>query len=98
MNPSGNRRECWQGVCSCKAGFRPTPNKKDCVKVGKFTKYIKSCKNLSMLSQISVVFNLYLSYFLQKLPSHVDICLSRDSEVYSYLKCCMFIRYNNVVV
>jgi hypothetical protein len=45
-NTSNNMRtECWHGVCSCEAGFKPTPNRKDCVEVGKFRKHIKSCKN-----------------------------------------------------
>jgi len=62
MNTSSNRRtECWYGVCSCGAGFKPTPNK-DCVEVGKFRKHIKSCKNLPTINQISVLSPFILSF------------------------------------
>lgn len=74
LNTSSNRRtECWHGVCSCGAGFKPTPNKKDCVEACKFRKHVKSCKNIPTINQILSVFSLHFSCPLQSLLSQFQI-------------------------
>ena len=66
MNTSSDRRtECWKGVCSCAAGFKPTPSQKDCVEVGKSPKHIRLCNNRSQINYTLSVLSVFLLFLAE---------------------------------
>jgi hypothetical protein len=61
---SGRRTECWKGVCSCAAGFKPTPSQ-DCVEASKSSKHISLCNNRSQINYTLSVFSVFLLFLAE---------------------------------